>query len=430
MARYSTGMTLHTSSPAPATPAHLLERSATGSPFSTRRYTQPPLSNSTSQSTSEHTRLLIESLAMFEAQLAKLPPQLGASISSSSGVGAPHSELSRNAQGTVYAAERLASMLKLSSARAVQAQVEAEVDSTTRDRSQDVIDIWSRVASDYRDGSRAADELVRTLTSVLLGVGRIMRDVSTSTASEMGSPSVHGRNASLSEDASAPERQRTLTPLSIPKPLPILPSESANRRPSVSTSNNSLEKPIPRKSTSRGERPSFPVITSPSYPTTALTPHTVSTDSAFPLARTNSEKSTRSQVTFSRPSTMSVSAALNDIQQQHLDGERMRTNSTTSSNAEPSTSFGADKMMRTVSATEPERDNRRRTIGARTPRASLDSSQQRISGERGTLTASGTRLSTATVHAADRSAASTILHQSAGAKRDHRRTVTDIWPQE
>ncbi|KAF9481132.1 hypothetical protein BDN70DRAFT_566397 [Pholiota conissans] len=568
MARYSTGMTLHTSSPAPSVPAHLLERGATGSPFSSRRFTQPPLSSS--QPSSEHTRLLFESLAMFEAQLGKLPPQLGSSMSSmnsSTGVGASHAELSRNVQGTVYAAERLASMLKLSSARAMEAQVEAEVDSTTRERSQDIIDLWSRVGSDYRDGSRAADELVRTLTSVLLGVGRIMRDFGAAAASEMGSPSLHGRNASLSEDdldyragsngsgrqsvasrnswehtprdrerdreealrrldgtsradsvlaraspatfqrlrdreqleapspaslsrnsgtrpedkaavsgtfrrlftpreqrqqtldardspnsmmatmdsqetvqgqyvepsptpasktrPPAPERQRTLTPLSIPKPLPTLPSESANRRPSISlnVSTNGLEKPVPRKPTLRGERPSFPAITSPSIPTTALT-H-VSTDS--PLARTNSERSTRSQVTFSRPSTVSVSAALNDIQQQ--DGERMRTTSTSSSSADPpKASVIPERLLRSVSGSETERDIRRKTLG-KTPRASLDTSQ-RDRDERSMLTASGTRLSTANVNAADRSAASTILQQSAGAKRDHRRTVTDIWPRE
>lgn len=584
MSRYSIGNAAHTFSPAPATPAHLLERSSAASPFSSRRYTTPANSNSMSQSNTEHTRLLIESLATFETQLAKLPPQLGASISSSSGVDAAHADLSRSAHSAVYAAERLASMLKLSSARALDAQVEAEVDSATRDRSQDVIDVWGRVAADYREGTRTADELVRGLTSVLLGFGRIMRDLG-ATASEMGSPSVYGRNATLSsEDESdarlgasngrqsaasrnswepaprdrerdreealrrldgatrsesvlaraspatfqrlrdreqletppsasqsslrnsasrsidqsaisgtlrrlftpreqrehnidakmardnsamatldsqetvqahrsslapavkprpspGPERPRTLTPIVIPKPLPSLPSESVARRQSMSNSNSTAERLSSstrdgerRKQTIRTERSPFPIITSPSNPTTALTPHTVSTSGAEAtplLVRTNSERSTRSQVTFSRPSTVSVAVALNGIQQQHMDSERNRTSSTSSSIAEPSSSVLPDSIMRTVSGSEAERNNRRKTLVGRVPRASLDSSQTRERDERDMMTASGTRLSTATVHAADRSAASTILHQSAGPfKRDRRRTVTDIWPSE
>ncbi|KAF8956538.1 hypothetical protein BDZ97DRAFT_186336 [Flammula alnicola] len=580
----------HTSSPAPAMPAHLLERAATGSPFGTRRFTQSA-SSSTAQMQTEHTRLMIESLAMFEAQLAKLPPQLGSSTTSSSGVSSSHAELARNAQGVVYTAERLAALLKLSTARAQDAQVEAEVDTTERDRSQDILTIWNRVAADYRDGSRAADELVRGLTAVLLGVGRIMRDLgATAGTSEFGSPSVHGRHVSLSEEdirgvspdiraessasgrrsaasrhswepaprdrerereealrrldgaprsesvlaraspatfqklrdreqletpshpsqsslrkstpgtgdrpassvrrlfapreqreqmfdakvapdnnderrgpgmttldsqetihgqgyepsptpasktraSAASDRKRTLTPISIPKPLPILPSESLVRRQAgTSTAANnkanegSLRDKVRQKSTIRSERPSFPSITTPSNATTALTPHTVSTTpsktAGFPLVRTDSEKSTRSQVTFSRPVAVSVSATLSGIQQQHLDGERNRTISNASSNAEPSSSVRPDPIMRAMSGSETERDIRRKTVGTKTPRASLDSQLD----ERSTLTASGTRLSN--VHAADRSAASTILHQSANAKRERRRTVTDIWPPE
>lgn len=583
LSRYNTtGMPAHTSSPAPAAPAHLLERSTASSPFSTRRYTTPAGSNSASTSNTEHTRLLVESLAMFETQLAKLPPQLGASFSSSTGGGSAHGDLSRNAQVAVYAADRLANLLRLSSARALDAQVAAEVDSAIPDCSEDIIDIWSRVASDYREGTRAADELVRGLTSLLLGVGRVMRDLG-ATASEMDSPSVHGRNATLADDeedirpvsggsgrqsvasrnswepaprdrerdreeafrrldgasrsesvlaraspatfqrlrdreqiqsetppsasqsslrkstasrsgdkslvsgtfrrlftpreqreqkldasmgrdgpariatldsqetvhaqrfessltpssktrpSPGPERPRILTPITIPKPLPSLPSESA-RRQSVSTSNAngakiSSSRDERRKPSIRAERSPFPVLTSPSNPTTALTPHTVSTSGTEPslLARTNSERSTRSQVTFSRPTTVSVAAALNGIHQQHMDGERQRTSSTSSYVAEPSSSVIPDSIMRTVSGSETERDIRRKVTVGKTPRASLDVPRER--DERDLLTASGTRLSTATVHAADRSAATTILHQSAGPpSRQRRRTVTDIWP--
>lgn len=574
-------------SPAPLLAAHLHDRRSTSSPFGSRRYsaTQPNLSSSQLQL--EPARLLLESLAMFETQLSKLPQSMSAS---NTGTGSSQAELSRNAQGVVFAAERLSAMMKHGGSRAMEAQVATEVDSTSDEVDQkDIADVWGKVASDYRDSSRVADELVRGLTALLLGMGRVVRDFST-TSSEYGSPLVHGRHASLEEDRpdvgsskstimdgtgsadsgrhsvasrrsweplprdrereredalrrlaggaprpdsvlarvspatfqklrdrekdlegsgqasqantrnsvpqpgasgsirrlltpreqreklldaravgtggvikgganlatldsqetvhaqkfepsptpasktrpTPPERQRTLTPLSIPKPLPFLPSESQVRRSSASLAtpaNN--EKPSStrdrerRRSTLRGaERPTFPSITTPSNATTAVTPHTVSNTpsrTALPLPHTNSDQSTRSQVTFSRPLAASVSATLSDIHQQH---ERNRTSSTSSVSAEPNNSVIPDSRMPNLSVSESERDVKRKTLGARTLRMSLDGQPE--NQERSPVIIPRN----INVHAADRSAASTILQQSAGSSRDRRRTVTDIWPRE
>ncbi|KAF5317793.1 hypothetical protein D9619_012653 [Psilocybe cf. subviscida] len=598
-----------------ATPAHLQQDRNVPSPFGTRRYTHTSTataSGSQSQSQSEHTRLMLDSLAVFESQLAKLPPTVGNSgNNAAAGVGHFPSDVARSAQGVVSAAERLATLLKLSGARAMDAQVAAEVDTPT-DRSQEVADIWARVAADYRDGSRTADELVRVLTAMLLGVGRIIRELNITGGSELGSPAISGRHLSEDSDelvaspvghmvngtgresrasrqswdsgprdrerereeafrrldgggprpesvlaraspstfqklrdhqtrereametppppppaaaatparrpttgdrtgvsgtfrrlftpreqrertldrdaareaqaavsggvdrkgklpaldsqetvqqqyepsptpagkkrvtASPMDRQRTLTPLAIPKPLPVLPSEAASRRPAEKSAGTptSIEKAnstrsVRRPLTTRGERPSFPSITTPSNATTAITAHTVSnsprtasaTVTSFPLSRTASATSSQAQVTFSRPNLPPASTTLSDLQQQHMAIERKRTISTTSSNAEPIPSYAPSPIVRSKSGSETERDiySSRTMAARRTPRASLD--VQPEVDEQGVL-ANGPKRISATVHAADRSAATTILHQTTGAKRERRRTVTEIWARE
>jgi hypothetical protein len=100
----------------------------------------------------------------------------------------------------LYAAERLSGLLKQGSGRAVEAQVEAEVEgSSTGSDAQEISNIWGRVASECRENSRVADELVRGMTGFLLGIGRVMRDIGASSLTDYaggGSPS-HGKSASL-----------------------------------------------------------------------------------------------------------------------------------------------------------------------------------------------------------------------------------------
>ena len=240
------------------------------------------------------------------------------------------------------------------------------------------------------------------------------------------------------------DRDQSLPALAIPKPLPALPSEGILRRnqPYVRASGSNSpalgrEKESERRKASvmsiqtirGGSTSNFPAsLTTPSSATTAVTPHTVSTMSADertvfpPLQRTDSTRSTRSDaVTFSRPSTVSVSA-LNGLQEKD---ERRRTESNGSSGAEPSTSV---RVKRVMSGSETERDNRRKTVGARAGRLSMDkevAANQRYSS---------------TVNAADRSAALAARSSVGGTipppmntarrERERRRTVTDIWPKD
>jgi len=233
------------------------------------------------------------------------------------------------------------------------------------------------------------------------------------------------------------DRDQSLPALAIPKPLPALPSEGILRRlneraagsnsPALGRAKESERRKasvMPIQTIRGGSTSNFPAsLTTPSSATTAVTPHTVSGNERTvlpPLQRTDSSRSARSEaVTFSRPSTVSVSA-LNGLQEKD---DRRRTESNGSSGAEPSTSV---RVKRVMSGSETERDARRKTVGARAGRLSMDkevSLNPRIAS---------------TVNAADRSAA-LVARSSVGgnipppmntAKRERRRTVTDIWPKD
>ena len=152
-------------------------------------------------------------------------------------------------------------------------------------------------------------------------------------------------------------RARTLPPQSMPSPLPSLPSESILRRTSTTINKTTRHKPSVT-SVSITRNSNNPMAPSNPTPTTAVT---TDEDGPFPLTRNNSSGSTRTtNVTFSRPSTISVSA---------LNGIRKRTISTTSSNAEEvSTS-----VRQVTSPPGTERDTRWKTISGRaTARVSLD----------------------------------------------------------
>ena len=536
---------------------HLQERLATASPFGSRRYIgQPPLTPQT-----EHARLMLDSLTMFETSLAKLPRTATHNIGTNAS--SAHTDVLQNAQGMVFAADRLYNLLKQGSSRAIEAQVEAEVESTTSDSHvRDIVELWGKVASDYREGSRMTDDLIRGITGILLGMGRVMREFAVDRGvSEYGSPSMHGRHASLgddlrrtspdvtiqsggrhSEDSSdrqstisrhswdaskdrdkereealkrlaggsngesvlaraspatfqrlknhessdhrhrfetpspatngrsksqpmaansvrrtstprdidtkvgltlrgpsiiavnsqetvqpsptpaprqrgspAVDRPRNLPPLSIPRPLPTLPSETLLRRAAEKFVDNEHSTATrDRRRNLRGSERPFPSLTSPANPTIALTPHTVSNAERFPTAiqRTDSGKSAPSQVTFSRPTAVSVSKSLSELQQ--ADGERKRSLSITKAD---SGGFYPSNQNQGLPDLEIERDAKRKTFGVAKARMSLDDAAIGVVGDPRTSTS----------HAADRSAATTILTTTT-VKRERRRTVTDIWP--
>jgi hypothetical protein len=68
---------------------------------------------------------------MFETSLAKIPRS--AASSSSAGSLTCQADVLQNAQGMVCAADRLSNLLKQGSTRAIESQVEAEVESAADD---------------------------------------------------------------------------------------------------------------------------------------------------------------------------------------------------------------------------------------------------------------------------------------------------------
>ena len=568
LSRYTSAFATGTGTPRLAG-AHLQERFATASPFGSRRYGgQPPLTPQTG-----HARLMLDSLAIFENTLAKAPRSSASNISAGPLSSSSHVDVLQNAQGMVHAADQLCNLLKQGSARAVEAQVEAEVESASHDLNvKQIVDMWGNVGADYREGSKMADDLIRGITGVLLGMGRVIREITTlergASMSEFGSPSVHGRHASLGDDVgvhvnssgggssngrqsvssrhswdpphdrdrereetfsrlagtsntvhpdsilarvspatfqrlnnrqsleqqrqtpspaanrrnplSHPsavvgtgsvrrsltpregrdlgmldarggsrmmaidsqetihpsptpasrqrvspnvDRPRTLPPLTIPRPLPTLPSETLLHRTADKSSADKDHSCAVREQRRRGtiranERPVFP-LTSPANATIALTPHTVSNVERSPnlLQRTDSAKSDRSKVTFSRPTAVSVSQSLSELQQ--ADGERLKTLST---NVEGDDERRSSKQNHVGLISNPVSEiDKRKTLGVTRARMSLDHYRSDECGPQG-ISANPPSSS----HAADRSAASTIL--TPAGKRDRRRTVTDIWP--
>ncbi|KAG6884042.1 hypothetical protein C0993_001851 [Termitomyces sp. T159_Od127] len=148
---------------------------ATPSPFGSRRH---------APGHTEHTRLLGESLGMFEAQLARC--------------GACGDTL-KSAQGVVGAAARLNEMLRAGTARALGERVRAEVEGAgvggTGAGAEE--EVWGRVGAEYREGLRVSDELVRGLTGLFIGFGRVVREFSGGGAEG----AQHARSASLDAEA-------------------------------------------------------------------------------------------------------------------------------------------------------------------------------------------------------------------------------------
>ncbi|KAJ7769150.1 hypothetical protein DFH07DRAFT_1058213 [Mycena maculata] len=454
----------------------------------------------------EHTKLMGDSLTMFEGHLARV---------TGGGGGA---ELARSAQALVGAAERLNAILRAGTRRALEEQIDAEVSGVDSGAAAELAEVWRRVGGEYREGLRVSDELVRGVTGFLLGVGRVVRDFGEGRGSDEGRASASpdtgrdgrrsaesrrswelsddrrisggGRESALgvrpssvlrheptppsgprnatpssrrlltpreqrelqasgsgmvpsdSQETVQPgghgyepsptpaarkqnqatlDRSRTLPPISIPKPLPSLPSENTS---TLRRNQTTGDKPLGNSQQRRRTLTSSTVraggsglLPSMTTPTTALTPHTVSNSPqergdarmAFPsLSRNDSDKSvvTRSRnntVTFSRPSTV----ALAGLQMQH---QRERQRTISGSNLNPNAVAGP-------SGSETEKDTRKRSVAARDrPRMSLDGSVE------------------STGHAADRSAAAglalnpAVLNPPLNQKRERRRTVTDIWP--
>ncbi|KDQ62763.1 hypothetical protein JAAARDRAFT_30681 [Jaapia argillacea MUCL 33604] len=502
---------------------------AYSSPFNANRQTPLPsssMSNQVPQPTSEHGRLMLESLSMFESNLTRLPP-----MGTTTTVTIP--ELLRSAQTIVHATERLNHLLRTATNDALERQIESDVYDEGIDASARIPELWKTVGAEFREGMRISDELVRTMTGFMLGVGKVMKDSAAamngtqhlrtgsldeevvtrrmtpevpsggrigsdgrrsassrhswepaprdrsetmrapssrldgnggrppsslknsresdgSTGGEREKPeplapipqrallpassvrrlftpreqreqqmimdSLDGDHepsptpASRHQSALPPDRYRTLPPLSIPPTLSTVPSESLlTRKPSLVADRRKIS------NNSNATVRASPLISALKTPgtTTSLTPYTVSNspnNSAIPLSRgdSNGSGSSRTNVTFSRPSTVSVST-LSGLQQNDA---RKRTISATSDNDDPRqpamTTVTADTIRTPTSGPETERDSRRRTLGR--ARVSLDSARDSDgSGQSASRDAQGT---------------AGILP---GSRKERRRTITEIF---
>ena len=149
----------------------------------------------------EHTRLMVEALSMFQAALARLPGQPPLSQGQIQGQGR---DLQHQAETLVRAAERLNALMRAGTAHAVQQQIAIEVDDHAEDGYHDGRDgnairdparIWRDVGADYREGLRESDEIVRTLTGFILGVGRVLKETAGGESARE-----HWRSTSLDEE--------------------------------------------------------------------------------------------------------------------------------------------------------------------------------------------------------------------------------------
>ncbi|KAG1818721.1 uncharacterized protein BJ212DRAFT_106327 [Suillus subaureus] len=491
----------------------------------TRRHTaMTPLGNGSvsslhsHQQTAEHTKLMLESLTMFENILSRLPNQ---------STSVP--DLFRSAETIVLASEKLNALLRTGTNRALEQQIEAEMDD---ERSGEIPtgEIWRRVGGEYRESLRVSDEVVRTITGFLLGVGKIVKEASAGALNDPGpqhsrsgpSDDVSRRTPEIdrssdrsrqdgrrsvesrqSWEPSAPTadlsrrltghgegvvarppssrdrdpdqdqpyssrnsfplpplplsatrrlftpreqrdhqmtsnalasynissdivdlsleyepsptpaargvpagHQKPLPSLAIPPPLPTLPSESLMGRSTSSLLDKSNHRKPSATSTATIRGLPLPFAN----PTTAVTTHTVSNspeNSTFPLTRADSKDSVRSSVTFSRPSEVSLSA----LQQQHIRDEARRKATTSSSNtaedADVPPAPSPAQVRSPLSGSETERDTRRRTLGVRAARMSLDSIRDEREGDNG-----GPQSRTVTIPSQ---------------RRERRRTVTEVF---
>lgn len=162
----------------------------------------------------EHARLMAESLTMFEGHVNRILSGDGSGLSSTY-----ITELVKSAQGVVSSAERVNGVLRSASKNALEQEIDAEVaddvevgrGSSGMYSAKEMVDVWRRVNADYKEGVKASDELVRGITTLLLGIGKVLKDIGSDGASvvssvSIGSASTHTRSVSLNDEDIAKTR--------------------------------------------------------------------------------------------------------------------------------------------------------------------------------------------------------------------------------
>ena len=141
----------------------------------------------------EHGKLMMDSLSIFESNLSRLPPNGHTTTKAIP-------ELFGAARTIVQSTEKLNTLLRNGTNRALEEQISAEVSGELGEGDSELSEYWRTVGSDFRECLRASDDLVRNMTGFLLGVGKVLKETN---ASNVGTPSQHFRSISLDEDVTA-----------------------------------------------------------------------------------------------------------------------------------------------------------------------------------------------------------------------------------
>ncbi|KAL4081188.1 hypothetical protein J3A83DRAFT_4084425 [Scleroderma citrinum] len=177
----------------------LIRRHTSMTPVSTSSGTGSA-SGSVPGGSGEHTRLMVEALSMFQAALARLPGQPFTTQGQGQG-----RDLQYQAETLVRSADRLNALMRAGTTHAVQQQIAIEVDDANDDdydsATRDPARIWRDVGADYREGLRESDEIVRTLTGFILGVGRVLKETAAVVAAGAEGSKEHLRCTSLDAEA-------------------------------------------------------------------------------------------------------------------------------------------------------------------------------------------------------------------------------------
>lgn len=139
-------------------------------------------STNTTNNMEQHAHLMNEALLMFESHVQKLPR-----ANVTPGI---YDEVVRDAHVLVAAAGSLNKALRAALRIAADERVLAEVEDDDRRENGEVADVWKRIGTELREDLRVSDELVRTMTSFMIGVGRTLR-----TAAASSTPAGDGRQS-------------------------------------------------------------------------------------------------------------------------------------------------------------------------------------------------------------------------------------------
>ncbi|KAL1705241.1 hypothetical protein EV121DRAFT_269992 [Schizophyllum commune] len=164
------------------------ESDRTYSPLGPRRTNPPVTPRSTQKERDEpdHARLMWDSVATFESLISRLPAGLG--------VGGTQSDLAANVASLATLSDRLNASLKAGASRAVERQIHADLHEG--DPSGELAELNRAVGTEFREAARMSDDQIRAVTGLLLGMGRVIRELGIDGG-------MHARSVSLGDETLA-----------------------------------------------------------------------------------------------------------------------------------------------------------------------------------------------------------------------------------